>query len=110
MEKPSVFANLVTYVILLILEYRETVSVHTLIRGHVKRQTRIAAEKMKTKYNKHKGKKIVEFSIGDSVTVKVPRPDRGPCDLRRLPGVIVKKKRDCYTIRTNYGILKQRSD
>lgn len=54
--------------------------------------------------------KIVEFSIGDAVTVKVPRADRGPCDLRRIPGVIVKKTRDCYTIRTKYGTLKQRYD
>ena len=98
-----------TYTYVFCLDYHETVSAHKLIRGHVKRHTRIAAEKMKTKYNKCKRTKIVQFSIGDAVTVIVPRPDRGPCDQRRLPGVIV-KKRDCYTIRTKYGILKQRSD
>ena len=67
----------------------------------------VAAEKMKTKYNKNKRMKIVRFSIGDYVTVKVPRLDRRPCDLRRLPGVIVKRNRDCYKIRTKYSALKR---
>ena len=41
----------------------------------------VVAEKMKTKYNKNKRMKIVRFSIGDYVTVKVPRLDRRPCGL-----------------------------
>lgn len=65
---------------------------------------------MKIKYNKRKRLRTVEFSIGDGVTIKVPRSDRGPCDLRRIPGVIVRKKKDCYTIRTKFGVLKKRLD
>lgn len=76
----------------------------------MRRKTKIAAERMKIKYNRNKRLKTVEFAVGDGVTVKVPRLDRGPCDLQRLPGVIVKRKRDCYTIRTKYGVLKKRSD
>ena len=72
----------------------------------MKRHTRIAAEKMKTKYNKCKRTKIVEFSIGESVTVKVPKLDREHCDLRALPGVVVKRARGCYKIITKYGVLK----
>ena len=88
------------------LDHHETGSTHKQICSHVKRHTRIAAEKMKTKYNKCKRTKIVEFSIGDSVTVKVPKLDRGHCGLCTLPGVVVKRVRGCYKIITKYGILK----
>ena len=50
--------------------------------------------------------KIVEYSIGDSVTVEMPKLDRGHCGLRTLPGVVVKRVRGCYKIITKYGILK----
>jgi len=71
-----------------------------------------AAEKMATKYNASKKIKCVQFSEGDAVTVRVPPQDRGPCDLSRVPGVIIKASGEFYKIRTEYGLLSRqfRSD
>ena len=47
---------------------------------------------MKKRYDSRKRVKAVNFEIGDGVTVRVPRHDRGAGDLRRIPGVIVAKQ------------------
>ena len=63
---------------------------------------------MKKQYDNSKRVKTVKFEIGDGVTVKIPRHDRGAGDLRRIPGVIIAKQYESYKIRTEYGLLKGR--
>ena len=64
-----------------------------------------AAEKMRNKYNASKKLKVCEFAVGDAVTVKVPVQDRGPLDMKRVPGVIVKISNGSHKIRTQFGLL-----
>ena len=47
---------------------------------------------MAEKYNASKRIKTVAYKLGEAVTVKVPVQDRGPCDLNRIPGIIVQEK------------------
>ena len=70
--------------------YALAVARHEDIRQKTKKRLLDAAEKMATKYNASKKIKCVQFSEGDAVTVRVPPQDRGPCDLSRVPGVIIK--------------------
>lgn len=60
---------------------------------------------MKSRYDTSKRIKVCEFAVGDSVTVKVPVQDRGPLDMNRVPGVIVKISNGCHKIRTQFGLL-----
>lgn len=46
---------------------------------------------MKLKYCKAKRKKVLTFSKGDFVSVKIPRIDRSSTDFHRLPCVVVEK-------------------
>ena len=59
-----------------------------------------AAEKMAEKYNASKRIKTVAYKLGEAVTVKVPVQDRGPCDLNRIPGIIVEEKNGFHKIKT----------
>lgn len=61
---------------------------------------------MENKYNAAKKIKIPAYEVGDAVTVKVPTLDRGPLDLKRVPGVIVKITNGFHKIRTQFGVLK----
>lgn len=61
---------------------------------------------MKDRYNTAKKIKITKYEVGDAVTVKVPAQDRGPLDLRRIPGVIVKISNGFHTIQTQFGMLR----
>lgn len=65
-----------------------------------------AAEKMENRYNASKKIKITKYEVGDAVTVKVPAQDRGPLDLRRIPGIIVKVSNGFHKIRTEFGVLR----
>ena len=47
------------------------------------------AESMQAKYSKSKRKKIMTFSVGNTVSVKVPRIDRTSTDLHRLIRIVV---------------------
>jgi len=68
-----------------------------------------AAEKMATKYN---ASKRVKFNEGDTVTVRVPPKDRGPCDMSRIPGEIIKVSGGFHKVKTEFGVLSRqlRSD
>ena len=61
---------------------------------------------MAEKYNASKRIKTVAYKLGEAVTVKVPVQDRGPCDLNRIPGIIVEEKNGFHKIKTQYGVLK----
>ena len=62
---------------------------------------------MEEKYNASKKIKVTHFKLGEAVTVKVPAQDRGPCDMSRIPGIIIKlNKNGFHKIKTQYGILK----
>ncbi|CAF1046567.1 unnamed protein product [Brachionus calyciflorus] len=50
-------------------------------------------------------KRVLEYEVGDKVSVAIPRIDRGGTDLPNLPGVIGRKTKDFYEIVTEYGIL-----
>ena len=66
-----------------------------------------AAEKMRNKLNNaSKSIKVSEFAVGDAVTVKVRVQDRGPLDMKRVPGVIVKISNGSHKIRTQFGLLR----
>ena len=49
---------------------------------------------------------MIKYEIGDAVTIQVPAQDRGPLDLRRIPGVIVKISNGFHKIRIEFGVLK----
>ena len=78
---------------------------HDGIRKEALKRTRDAAEKMSQQYNSSKKIKICRFNVGDTVTVRVPSKDRGPCDLQRVPGVVVKASNGFHKIRTQFGVL-----
>lgn len=62
---------------------------------------------MVEKYNKRQGHDPIRFSIGDYITVFIPRQDRASTDDRRLPARILSiPHRDRYQLQTTYGILK----
>lgn len=45
---------------------------------------------MENKYKPAKKIKIPIYKVRNPVTVNIPTQDRGPLDLKRIPGVIVK--------------------
>ena len=65
-----------------------------------------AATKMIEKHNKKRNKRTLEFSVGDKISVRIPRIDRGGTDLPRLPGIIRRKANNFYEITTDNGILQ----
>lgn len=81
---------------------------HTSIRKRALDNTYVAAAKMCEFYNKRKRIKVQEFSVGDRVSVAVPKLDRSSTDMSRIPCVINKvhgKKVKSYSIGTEYGTL-----
>ena len=62
---------------------------HRQLREAADKQYRLNAERMKLKYCKAKRKKVLEFSEGDFVSVRIPRIDRTSTDFHRLPCVVV---------------------
>ena len=50
------------------------------------------AERMRMKYTKCKRKKVLTFSPGDIVSIRVPRIDRTSTDFHRIPCVVVERR------------------
>ena len=50
------------------------------------------AERMRMKYTKCKRKKVLTFSQGDVVSVRIPRIDRTSTDFHRIPCVVVERR------------------
>ena len=85
-------------------------SKHLQLRKEADKHYRRNAERMQLKYTKAKRKKVLTFSPGDYVSVRVPRIDRSSTDSHRLPCVIVERrgtKFNLYRLRCSYGVLKQ---
>ena len=80
-------------------------SQHSQLRENVRIRILENAEKMQRKYNISKKIKITKYQEGDMVSVRVPSEDRGPLDLRRIPGIIVKIAKGLHKIRTQFGVL-----
>ena len=65
------------------------------------------AKKMEERYSKYQ-KPCHKFTVGDRVTVRIPKVDRASTDLHRLPCVIIKvvgKKHPSYQLCSKYGVL-----
>ena len=62
-----------------------TTEKHKLLRLKADKMYRRNAERMQLKYSKAKRKKICTFSVGNFVSVKIPRIDRTSTDLHRVP-------------------------
>lgn len=77
-----------------------------LLRACVKQNQEKAATKMIEKHNKKRNKRTLEFNVGDKISVRIPRIDRGGTDLPRLPGIKRRKSNDFYEITTEHGILQ----
>ncbi len=61
------------------------------------------AERMQLKYSKAKRKKVITFSPGDFVSVRIPRIDRTSTDFHRLPCVVAERKgSEFYLYRLRY--------
>ena len=93
------------YICTIVTSFKESYQ-HSNLRDKVCKRILEAAEKMENRYNTSKKIKITKHEVGDAVTVKVPAQDRGPLDLRRIPGVIVKISNGFHKIRTQFGVLR----
>ncbi|KAL5470746.1 hypothetical protein EMCRGX_G028759 [Ephydatia muelleri] len=84
-------------------------TIHTAIRKKVCDNTYLAAAHMAVKYNKKKGVKTQVFSVGDKVTIGIPKMDRTKTDMPRLPCEITEvfgDKVKTYTLGTIFGTIK----
>jgi len=68
-----------------------TTQKHRQLREEADKHYRLNAERMKLKYSKAKRKKVLTFSEGDFVSVRIPRIDRSSTDFHRLPCVVVER-------------------
>ena len=68
------------------------------------------AKRMQLKYTKAKRKKIMTFSVGDYVSVHIPRIDCSFTDSHRLPSIVVERlgtKFYLYQLSCSLSVLKQ---
>ena len=72
-------------------DFLATTEKHRQLREAADKQYRLNAERMKLKYCKAKRKKVLTFSEGDFVSVRIPRIDRTSTDFHRLPCVVVER-------------------
>ena len=66
---------------------------------------------MAVKYNKKKGVKTQVFSVGDKVTIGIPKMDRAKIDMPRLPCEKVEvfgDKVKTYMLGTMFGTIKEK--
>ena len=83
---------------------------HLQLRKVADENYRRNAERMQLKYAKAKRKKVLTFSPGDCVSLRIPRIDRSSTDAHRLPCVVVQRhgiKFHLYRLRCSYGVLSQ---
>ena len=86
-----------------------TTEKHRQLREAADKQYRLNAERMKLKYCKAKRKKVLTFSEGDFVSVRIPRIDRTSTDFHRLTCVVVERLGSnfhLYRLRCQHGVLK----
>ncbi|XP_076037988.1 uncharacterized protein LOC143023355 [Oratosquilla oratoria] len=81
---------------------------HSSIRKRALENTYISAARMSEFYNRRKRVQVQEFSVGDRVSIAVPKLDRTAMDLPRIPAVVsaihgsMAKK---YSLSTAYGVI-----
>ena len=83
-------------------------TIHTAIEDKVRDNTHLAATHMAVKYNKKRVKTQV-FSVGDKVTIGIPKMDRAKTDMPRLPCEITKlfgDKVKTSMLGTMFGTIK----
>ena len=83
-----------------------TIKTHLSVREKADILYRRNAEKMKMKHAKKR--KIQNFSVGDNVSIRIPRIDRSSTDCQRLPCVVVEiigKAQPLYRVRSAVGVL-----
>ena len=64
---------------------------HLMTRAEADKCYHQNAERMRLKYCKQKRKKVMTFTAGEYVSVKIPRIDRTSTDFHRLPCVVVER-------------------
>ena len=85
---------------------REICPKRKLIRDEVRSNIKISAKKMAGQYDKRI--QVKEFSVGDSVTIKIPPEDRQKTDPKRLLAKIIKVSgniRKLYQLQCTQGII-----
>ena len=83
-------------------------TIHTAKEDKVRDNTHLAATHMAVKYNK-KGVKTQVFSVGDKVTIGIPKMDRAKTEMPRLPCEITKlfgDKVKTSMLGTMFGTIK----
>ena len=82
---------------------------HTTIRKRALDNTFAAAASMSTYYNRRNRIRVQSFSVGDRVSICVPKLDRTSTDLPRIPCQVIKvhgEKQVSYTLATRHGTLQ----
>lgn len=64
---------------------------HFLVRQEADKEYRRNAERMQLKYHRSNRKNVQTFSVGDIVSIRIPRIDRSSTDSRRLPCIVVER-------------------
>ena len=80
------------------------------MRDIVKSNVEKRQQKMEQKYNSTKKITAAYFSVGDNVSVKIPKRDRHATDVRRLPCVIIQNgsgKQLTYKLLSEFGVLSK---
>ena len=78
------------------------------IREKVQKRALENAEKMIDKYAKKKRIRLMNFKVGQSVSVKIPKADRSSSDVRRLPCEVISVKggtQQLYELACVHGTL-----
>ncbi len=78
----------------------------TAIRDTVNNAQGVNAEKMKDKHDAKRNKVTREFKVGDHVSVKKDKIDKGSSELARVPCVITDERNNKFQLTTEFGILE----
>ena len=82
-----------------------------IVRDIVKLNLEKGREKMERKYNSTAKITAADFSVGDNISVKIPKRDRHATNVIRIPWVIIQKgsgKQPTYKLLSEFGVLSKR--
>ena len=82
-----------------------------IVRDIVKLNLEKGREKMERKYNSTTKITAADFSVGDNISVKIPKRDRHATNVIRIPCVIIQKgsgKQQTYKLLSEFGVLSKR--
>jgi len=92
-------------------ESEEEIEEETQVRKELRKNKAKNVEKMIKKHDHKRNKKTREFKVGENVSVKIPKIDRGGHNFSRISGKVCKissHKEAWYHVLTIYGILADR--